>query len=228
MTSLKQLLENLKWFDITFLSRYYGLDRGSEITLPISIHGFALPFKKELLLALALVPFLLLALTLPPVDPKLDLWRLPILTALGLLVYALIRKRQVKAHLGIRVDDNANRHIVVSHSGITLPKFLTGRSTAMARDEIAHLQFDWHSYQNSHQIERKRAHGLLIKLKQGQQYRLSGMAYPLRSLLYLAIFFDYPIIMQENPPPRERLGVFALGLGVTVLLLNLFMVVISP
>ncbi|WP_417606834.1 hypothetical protein [Oceanimonas baumannii] len=232
MGSLKHLLENLKWFDVTFLSQYYGLDGKSEKKLPISFNFFALPLNQELVLTTSLIPFILLMLIIPSIDARFDFLRFPILTVIGLLVYAIIRKKRVKSHLGMRVDDEANNHIIISHSGLTLPPFLTGKSTASSqkinREEVAHLQFDWHGYHNSNQRECKRAHRLLIKLKQGQEYSLSGMAYPLRSLLYLAIFFSYPVVMQESTPPRERLGIFVLGVGMTVLLFNLLMIFITP
>ena len=231
MNSLDHLLENLKWFDTVFLSQYLGLDKQSEKKLPISFNFFALPLKKEFLLATSLLPFILLALFIPSVDPRFDFLRFPILTMIGLLVYAIIRKRQVKAHLGIETDSQANQQIIISQSGITLPPFLTsnsGTSQSIGREEIAQLRFDWHSYHNSNQKERKRAHSLVIRLKQGKSYRLSSMVYPLRSLLYLAIFFDYPIVMQETKPPKERLVSFLLALGASVLLLNLWMIFISP
>ncbi|MCG9754764.1 hypothetical protein L1D40_05890 [Shewanella insulae] len=231
MNSFDHLLENLKWFDTVFLSQYLGLDKQSTKKLPISFNFFALPLKKECLLATSLLPFILLALFIPSVDPRFDFLRFPILTIMGLLVYAIIRKRQVKAHLGIEADSQANQQIIISQSGITLPPFLTSKSgtpQSIGREDIVQLQFDWHSYQNSNQIECKRAHRLVIKLKRGESYSLSSMAYPLRSLLYLAIFFDYPIVMEESTPPKERLGSFLLALGASVLLLNLWMIFISP
>ncbi len=67
---------------------------------------------------------------------------------------------------------------------------------------------------------------MTVKLKNGREYRLSGTAYPLRSLLYLAIFFDYPLQLIEASPAKERLIQFAIGLAFSVLMLNLVMIFI--
>lgn len=227
MKSLKHLQENLQWFDITFLSQYYGLDSKREIKLPISLHFFALPASKELLLASSLLPLLLVALIIPTIDPKIDFLRFPILTVIWLLIYAVMRKRQVKAHLGINTDDQTNSQMIINNLAITLPQHLTGEPIAFAKEDIEHLRFDWHCYHDSNQVERKRAHALLIKLKQGQEFKLSSMVYPLRSLLYLAIFFDYPIVMQENKPPKERIVTFFIGFAITIFIFNILMIFIT-
>ncbi len=60
------LLNDCKWFDRTFTGKYTNLDLVSEITLPISLSFFTLPWRKELPLLLSLVPVIVLATLLAP------------------------------------------------------------------------------------------------------------------------------------------------------------------
>ncbi|GIU52562.1 hypothetical protein TUM4438_45600 [Shewanella sairae] len=227
MKSLKHLQDNLQWFDFTFLSQYLRLDSQSEEKLPVSFNFFRLPLIKELLLGSSLLPFLLTALIIPSIDPKMDFLRFPILTVLWLILYIAIRKKIIKAHLGIDTQDKANSLIIINDTAITLPRFLTGGPIAFAKTDIKHLQCFWDSYHDTHQIQRKRAHTIAITLYNGQEYQLMGMAYPLRSLLYLAIHFNYPLVMQQRKPPKEPIMTFAMRFTVAVVMFNLLMLLIN-
>ena len=214
-----------KWFDRTFTGKYTNLDLGSEITLPISLSFFTLPWRKELPLLLSLVPVIVLATLLAPFMGKVQLL-LPACSVIWFLIYIQVRKGRILTQLGVKSRAKDERQIRINQTHIFLPQYLTGKATAVGKEDIASMVFHWVGYHDNHQIERKRAHALTVKLKNGREYRLSGTAYPLRSLLYLAIFFEYPLELIEDSPAKERLIQFAIGLAFSVLMLNLVMIFI--
>ncbi|WP_335900848.1 hypothetical protein [Shewanella algae] len=224
--TLKALLNDCKWFDRTFTGKYTNLDLVSEITLPISLSFFTLPWRKELPLLLSLVPVIVLATLLAPFMGKVQLLLLPACSVIWFLIYIQVRKGRILTQLGVKSSAKDERQIRINQTRILLPQYLTGATTAVAKEDIASLVFHWVGYHDNHQLERKRAHALTVKLKNGREYRLSGTAYPLRSLLYLAIFFDYPLQLIEALPAKGRLIQFAIGLAFSVLMLNLVMIFI--
>ncbi|WP_221055139.1 hypothetical protein [Shewanella algae] len=226
MTPSKALLNDCKWFDRTFTGKYTNLDLVSEITLPISLSFFTLSWRKELPLLLSLVPVIVLATLLAPFMGKVQLLLLPACSVVWFLIYIQVRKGRILTQLGMKSSAKDERQIRINQTRILLPKYLTGATTTVAKEDIASLVFHWVGYHDNHQLERKRAHALTVKLKNGREYRLSGTAYPLRSLLYLAIFFDYPLQLIEALPAKERLIQFAIGLAFSVLMLNLVMIFI--
>ncbi|WP_152608454.1 hypothetical protein [Shewanella sp. ECSMB14102] len=193
MTPFK--LNDCKWFDSTFTGKYANLDLGSEITLPISLSFFSLPWRKELPLLLSLVPVIALATLVAPFIGKVQLL-LPACSVIWFLIYIQVRKGRILTQLGVK---------------------------SSAKEDIASMVFHWVGYHDNHQIERKRAHAVTVKLKNGREYRLSGMAYPLRSLLYLTIFFGYPVTLLQVSPQAEHLIHFATLLAISVLTLNAVM-----
>ncbi|MGI2855502.1 hypothetical protein ACRTDR_15070 [Shewanella algae] len=226
LTPFKSLLNDRKWFDLAFSGKYANLDWGSEITLPITLSFFTLPWRKELPLLLSLVPVIVLATLLAPALETTQLLLLPACSVIWFLIYIQVRKSQILAQLGVKRSAKEERQIRINQTHIFLPQYLTGTATAVAKEDIVSMVFHWVGYHDSHQLERKRAHAVTVKLKNGREYRLSGSAYPLRSLLYLAIFFDYPRELIEVLPAKERLIQFAMGLAFSVLMLNLVMIFI--
>ncbi|TVL02636.1 hypothetical protein AYI82_20625 [Shewanella algae] len=81
------LLNDCKWFDRTFTGKYTNLDLVSEITLPISLSFFTLPWRKELPLLLSLVPVIVLATLLAPFMGKVQLLLLPACSVIWFLIY---------------------------------------------------------------------------------------------------------------------------------------------
>ncbi|MEL4427543.1 hypothetical protein AAEH84_17325 [Shewanella indica] len=220
MTPFK--LNDCKWFDSTFTGKYANLDLGSEITLPISLSFFSLPWRKELPLLLSLVPVIALATLVAPFIGKVQLL-LPACSVIWFLIYIQVRKGRILTQLGVKSSAKDERQIRINQTHIFLPQYLTGATTAVAKEDIASMVFHWVGYHDNHQIERKRAHAVTVKLKNGREYRLSGMAYPLRSLLYLTIFFGYPVTLLQVSPQAERLIHFATLLAISVLTLNAVM-----
>ncbi|WP_420787907.1 hypothetical protein [Shewanella chilikensis] len=217
-----KLLNDYKWFDRTFTGKYANLDLGSEITLPISLSFFALPWRKELPLLLSLVPVIMLATLLASFMGKGHLL-LPACSAIWFLIYIQVRKSRILTQLGVKSSAKDERQIRINQTHIFLPQYLTGTTIAIAKEDIASLVFHWVDYHDSHQLERKRAHTATVKQKNGREYHLSGMAYPLRSLLYLAIFFGYPVTLLQASPKAEGLIRFATLLAISVLTLNVVM-----
>ncbi|MCE9789783.1 hypothetical protein [Shewanella chilikensis] len=216
------LLNDCKWFDRTFTGKYANLDLGSEITLPISLGIFTQPWRKELPLLLSLVPVIALTTLVAPFIGKIQLL-LPACSIIWFLIYIQVRKGRILTQLGVKSSAKDERQIRINQARIFLPQYLTGTPASIAKGDIAGLVFHWVGYHDSHQRERKRAHAVTVKLKNGRQYRLAGMAYPLRILLYLAIFFGYPVTLLEASPKAERLIRFAALLAISVLTLNVVM-----
>lgn len=226
MTPFKSLLNDRKWFDLAFSGKYANLDLGSEITLPITWSFFTLPWRKELPLLLSVIPVIMLATLLAPVLETTQLLLLPACSVIWFLMYIQVRKSRILAQLGVKQSAKEERQIRINQTHIFLPQYLTGATTAVAKEDIVSLVFHWVGYHDNHQLERKRTHALTVKLKNGREYLLSGSAYPLRSLLYLTTFFDYPLELIEASPAKERLIQFAMGLAIGVLMLNLVMIFI--
>ncbi|PWF63469.1 hypothetical protein CBX96_10055 [Shewanella sp. BC20] len=224
MNSLKYMLNDLKWFDISFKSKFFRIRLEDEFRLPVSLGFTALPLRQELLLLSSAIPVLLLGLVLSRVGSVAVLIAAGGITLIWLLTYLSWRKRWVWRQLSInKAELDANTQLIFNRHCIRLPQHICGGNSTIPRVEIEKITFHWVSYFSEMQ-KRNRVHGVTINLHNGKHYQLSGMAYPHRSLLYLAIFFDYPVELIEQPPPRERLVIMVIALAVITSLFNLVMI----
>lgn len=95
MNSLKYMLNDLKWFDISFKSKYFRISQEDEFRLPVSLGFTALPLRQELLLLSSAIPVLLLGLVLSRVGSVAALIAAGSITLIWLLTYLSWRKRWV-------------------------------------------------------------------------------------------------------------------------------------
>ena len=200
MNSLKYMLNDLKWFDISFKSKYFRIRQEDEFRLPVSLGFTALPLRQELLLLSSAIPVLLLGLVLSRVGSVAVLIAAGGITLIWLLTYLSWRKRWVWRQLSInKADLDANTQFIFNRHCIRLPQHICGGNSTIPRAEIEKITFHWVSYFSEMQ-KRKRVHGVTIHLHNGKHTSFPVWPTPIEACSIWQYFLIIPWSLSSSRP----------------------------
>lgn len=194
----KLTLNSRGWFENTYFKGKDQLSASSNIKLKVTAIFYPLPFLVEAfffigLLFMAVFPFINKSLLLFQFEPITFFWvYLPTVPCYILLRYILIK-------LYYRLDSKL--HCVINKDNIEIP---TNRiidepngQLVLAKEEIKNIKIHYFSSTNDRKSS-YRACEFLITTKLGKSIKLKLDYFPLQQMLYLLIYFDYPLNYEKK------------------------------
>ncbi|TKB51565.1 hypothetical protein FCL40_03140 [Ferrimonas sediminicola] len=185
------------WFGTTDFKGRNQLSPASDISLRSSRLLYPLPLPLELLLFI--VPLALAVLPFISANPmRSEAW---IALNLGaILGYLLLRKLSINGSYG-----NADSHVCqISHRRLIIPgsRLVGAQAGPIPLERHAIKRIDVYFWPSTRDLRTSYdVSELSIILQSGRSIRLKGIYFPIKPLLYLLVYFDYPLTLHKRRPP---------------------------
>lgn len=190
----KLTINDAPWFDTTDFKGKNQLTKGSNISLKSSRLLYPLPLLLEVLffigpLTLSLLPF---------IEPKLMIPKAWIALNIGAIVgYLILKKLCINIYYGAAKSNvcqiNAKRLIIPGS------RLIDTQSAPITIEHQAIKLINVHFWPSTHDLRTTYdASELLITLQSGKTLCLKSIYFPIKPLLYLLVYFDYPLNLDKR------------------------------
>lgn len=188
-------LDDRHWFKDVYFKGKQNLNINSDITLRIITLFYPLGAAKQGLLSLGL----LLCGALPFITPSAianypDFPDVPlavvIFNVLVIPAHLLLRRYLIKGQYGLA----DSQYLKVNQRRIALSSLIRdGALPQVGHQEVDKYNISEISVEYGAKRRRYHVHAIQIRLTTGETITLKNVYYPLKHLLYLMVYFDYPI-----------------------------------
>lgn len=187
-------LDDKSWFYNLHIKGMRSFNAQSDVSLYVANIAYPLPLG----ISLSLLIFMVGLTVLPLNFPNTELARVLVLINVGLLpIYLIGRYWLVRRHYGI----SGTLRCYVSQQRLAIPANAIIKkplgTLELQRDDIARLTVKYKSQMHRLHV-RNHITACDIKLKNGEVITLNAMYFPLKQIVYLLRFFDYPMTTQHG------------------------------
>ena len=220
---MKPALSDRLWFDRRTQDRYKNIRNSDVVKLNLTTAFLPLSIKSEVFLGSIIFVILPIVFYLFSFDKKVYSIGVPLVVIASVVLYIFLRRNAIKRRYNIHQKQN----VEVSLSSIRLPAVITKKNDTLDlfKASLRNIEVYWWFVMYSDGRE-NRVWRIDFLLNNGDKFSLSGFAMPLKSILYLLIFFDYPVEFIESKgkatPSMFLLAVISLIIAVTGLLIYFF------